>query len=132
MLDNTITLPVDVTNNGTLANVSFTRFEEQLNRSTYISDAHEPGKRDILAFYRSFPKPSGTFKGVRKTTVKFTTDTEVADSIGGTIECPIIVEVNFSLPIGVTVAQIVEMRQRILALLDNDTIMDNVNVLQMV
>lgn len=132
MLDNSITLSVDTANTGSTTDLTYSRFEELTNRSSYISENHEPGARDTLAFYRTLPKPAGTFKGVRKTSVKFTRDFTVADSAGGTVDSPAIVEVNFSLPIGLTSAQIVEVRQRVLALLDTDTVMDKLNVLQMV
>lgn len=132
MLADNITLPIDVLNNGTTVDLTFDRYEELLNRSTYISSVHEPGKRDIVAFYRTLPKTAGTFKGVRKSTVKFTSDLTVADNAGGTIDCPFILELNFSIPIGVSNATIVAMRQRAIALLDQDTIMDKLNDLQMV
>lgn len=132
MLSDIITLPIDTANTGVTTDLTYSRYEEQTNRSTYISAVHEPGRRDILAFYRSVPKPAGVFKGVRKSSVKFTHDVTVDDSAGGTIDCPVILEINFSIPIGVSTAVILELRQRLVALLDADTVMDNLNVLQMV
>lgn len=130
MLDNVITLPVDVANDTTLVETDFSRFDEYNSRTVYISENHLPDSRDLLTFYRTFPKPAGTFKGVRKTAVKFTQDTEVENSVGETIAAPSIVEVSFSLPVGVTAAKATELRQRVIALLDNDTIMNKLNLVQ--
>lgn len=132
MLDNVITLAVDTLNTGSTTDIDYSRFEEYLNRSVYISDDHEPGMRDTLAFYRTLPKPVPNFKGVRKSTAKFTLDQTVDDGAGGTVDVPAIVEVNFSLPIGVTEAVMVILRQRVIALLDNDTFMNKLNSIQMV
>lgn len=132
MLDNTITLPVDTLNNGTTTNLSYTRYDEYLNRTGYISENHQPGERDTLTFYRTLAKSVGTFKGTRKTTAKFTRDFEVATTDGGAIQAPAIVELNFSVPIGVSTADIVKIRQTAVALLDDDTLMDQLNVLQVI
>lgn len=129
MLDNTITLAVDVLNNGTTVNKVFSRHDDTLpNRSKYISDSHTLASRDILDFYRTPPKKSGNFNGVAKTGFKFTTDYVVAGADASTdVIAPQIAEVSFSLPIGFTTAQLVVLRQRIIALLDNDALMKRLN-----
>lgn len=132
MLDDSLVIAVDTLNTGTTTDTTYSKYEEQINRSVYIADSHEPGKRDLLTVYRSLPKPVGVFKGVRKSAVKFTVDYEVDDSAGGIIDCPAIVEISFSLPIGVSAGAILTLRQRAVALLDQDGIMDKINVLQMV
>lgn len=132
MQSNSIVLPVDLLNTGTTTDYTFTRYEEHLNRSLYIGSAHEPGMRDTLALYRTPPKPTSTFKGVLKSSVKLTTDKTVADPIGGTVDAAFIAEISFSTPIGVSAADQMIMRQRLIALLDDDTIMDNLMRLQMV
>lgn len=130
MLDNTITLPVDLLNSGVTTDVDFTRFDEYQNRTVYISENHDPGDRDLLTVYRTFPKVTGTFKGVRKTTVKFTKDVEVPTTDGGTTTSANIVEVNFSIPIGVADADITVLHQRVIALLDQTSLMLRLNSLQ--
>lgn len=128
MLDNTITLAVDKTNSGSPTNVAFSRQEEFQNRAKYISPAHTLAKRDTLDFYRTFPTKTKDFNGVAKSGFKFTVDTEVPGvDASSTRIAPQIAEVSFSLPIGFTTAQLVELRQRVIALLDNDTLMARIN-----
>lgn len=133
MQSDNIVLPVDVLNNGTPVNATYTRYEEQANRSVYIGALHTPDARDVLGLYRTFPTKSGNFKGTGKSTVKFTTDVSVLGVDGvSNLTAPIIIDVSFSVPVGVTVADVVEARQRVIALLDNDTIMNSLNIQLMV
>lgn len=126
MLANTISIDVNHDNdNGTTPAITevFDRYEEYLNRSVYVHSAHTLGAKDILSFYRTQPKPAGTFKGMAKTAVKFTKDLTVADSAGGTITAPAIVQVSFSIPVGATDEEKLLLRQRVVALLCEDAIM---------
>lgn len=128
MLDNTITLAVDVLNNGTAVNKVFSRHDDSMpNRSRYISDTHSLVSRDMIDFYRTPPKKSGNFNGVAKTGFKFTIDQVVPAADASNIVAPQIAEVSFSLPIGFTTAQLIVLRQRIVSLLDNDTLMKRLN-----
>lgn len=133
MQPNDFTLAVDLANTGVTTDVTFTRVEEHLNRSGYIVQAsHEPGMRDVLGFYRAPAKPTSTFKGVQKCAFKFTIDQTVDAPDGTTVDAPLIGEVSFSVPVGVTTAEQMILRQRILALLDQDSIMDslmNLNII---
>lgn len=133
MLANQIDLSVDATNVGTPATQSYDRYEEFQNRSVYIGADHLPEARNMFAVYRTFPTKSGNFKGVSKSAVKFTQDAEVpgVDS-ATTLTAPIIIEVSFSVPVGCTNAELMEMRQRAIAALDDDTLMDALNVQLMV
>lgn len=124
MLSNEITLAVDTANTGTTTNLTYTRFDEYNNRTVYISADHEPSARDELTFYRTFPKPSGNFLGTRKAALKFSKELPVLDKEGNTIMSPFIFEVSTSIPLGVSTADQVEMRQRGVAILDNDTLMN--------
>jgi len=128
-----IVLSVDAANDGNPANETYERYQEFENRSVYIGSTHVPEARDILALYRTFPNKSGNSKGVSKSTVKFTEDVEVAgvDS-ATTLTAPIILELSFSVPVGTPAATVVKLRQRALAMLDNDTLMDSVNIQLMV
>ena len=132
MQNNTITLAVDVLNNATTVDKVFTRFEEYQNRAVYISDEHSIAERDTLALYRTLPKPSGNFRGVGKSTVKFSKDLSVLGVDGTSQVAPLIIEVSFSIPVGATVATMLEMRQRAVALLDDDSVMVNLNHLLMI
>lgn len=123
MLDNNYTLAVDVANNGTPVDLTYTRFDEYNNRTVYISENHEPGNEDKLTFYRTLPTSSGNFKGTRKTAFKFSVDVVVPGVDGTDIQSTCILEVSSSLPVGVSADLAKEIRQRALALIDNDTIM---------
>lgn len=125
MLSDEITLSVDAENDG-VGPVSevYTRFEENLNRSIYIGSDHELTDRNTLTFYRTQPKVAGNFRGVAKTSFKFSKDFSVTGVDGvATITAPVIVEVSFSIPVGVSAADQLHIRQRVLALLDLDAVM---------
>lgn len=124
MLDNTITLPVDLANTGSTTDVTFSRLEEYLNRSVYKSAAHTLVSKDTLSFYRTQPTKSGNFNGVAKSAFKFSKDIEVEGVDNSTtLTAPVILEVKMSLPIGFTAAEALELRQRAVAVLDDDDIM---------
>jgi hypothetical protein len=133
MQPNTVTLAVDVLNNGTTEDQIYTRYEEYQNRASYIGASHTPDSRDALAIYRTFPTKTGNFKGVAKSAVKFTKDVEVSgvDS-STTLTAPIIFDLSASIPVGATTADVLEARQRLIALLDNDTFMNSLNIQLMV
>jgi len=133
MQPNVLTLSVDAANTGSPADETYDRYEEHQHRSVYIGAAHVPESRDMLAIYRTLPTKSGNFKGVSKTSVKLTEDVEVAgvDS-STTLTAPMILEASFSLPVGATAADILHLRQRMIAALDDDTFMDALNVQLMV
>lgn len=129
MLTDTVTISVDTANTGTPTSESFTRYEEFQNRSTYIGADHTPDVRNVLGFYRTFPTKNGNFKGTSKSAVKFTQDVQVAGADGvSTLTAPIILDLSFSVPVGASTADLVHARQRLLALLDGDTLMNSLNV----
>jgi hypothetical protein len=133
MQPNEITLGVDEANDTVIVNHVFTRNEEYLNRSVYQSDVSSLVAKDTMTFYRTFPKSNGNFRGVAKSAVKFSKD-HVVDGVDGVsqLTSPVIVEVSFSIPVGVSDADVLLMRQRCVALLDDDTVMDALNVQQRV
>jgi len=131
MLDNIITLPVDELHNSTDVDCAFSRHEENTNRTIYISPVHTLVLPDTLTFYRSPVKPSGNFKGVAKTSAK-PSQAILVDGVDTSTEvsAPIIIDVGFSIPVGATPAQVLLARQRAVALLDLDAVMDDLNNLQ--
>nr|URG16398.1 MAG: coat protein [Leviviridae sp.] len=133
MQANQISLNVDPANDSTIVPETYDRYQEFENRSVYIGSTHVPEARDMIAFYRTFPTKSGNFKGVSKSAVKITEDVEVAgvDS-ATTLTAPVIIEISFSVPVGTPTAELVNARQRAIALLDDDTLMNSVNVQLMV
>lgn len=133
MQANVLTLAVDLLNTGTTTPEVYERFEEFQNRSTYIGAGHSLEARDTVNLYRTFPTKSGNFKGVAKTSVKFTKDFAVPAVDGvATLASPLIIEVSFSIPVGVAPASIRAARQRAISLLDSDVTMDALNIQLMV
>jgi hypothetical protein len=128
MLDNIITLPVDELHDATDVNCAYTRHEESVNRTVYISPDHSLVAPDLLTFYRTPVKQSGNFRGVAKTSAKFS-QSILVDGVDATtsVSAPIIIDVGFSVPVGATPAQVLLARQRAVALLDLDAIMDELN-----
>lgn len=133
MQNDTLTLSVDMANNGTPEDQVYSRYDESSGRSTYIGATHTPGDRNMLTLTRALPKRVGNFKGVSKSTIKLTRDTMVPGVDANTsVSAPIIIEVSFSFPVGVDATAAKNNRQRIVALLDDDSIMDKLNVQLMV
>jgi len=133
MQNDNITLHVAKSNTADITDVNFTRYDEISGRSTYVSDQHTPGNRDMFSITRSLPKRAGNFKGVGKSTFKYTVDRSVNGVEWGTaIAAPIIIEVSFSIPVGCDIAAVLEARQVVVAALDDDTLMDKLNVQLMV
>lgn len=125
MINSPIELDVDVANNDTIVEqVLVNAGPDTINRSTFeFSGTHSLVARDIVQFYRTYPKRSGQSRGSAKCAMKFTTDIAVNNSDGsGDIVLPLIGEVSFSLPVGVTPAQTMSLRQRIVSLLDLDDV----------
>lgn len=127
MLSNTITLAVDDNNDGgatpTIEHI-YSRFDEYQNRSEYIHANHTVATRDKLGFYRTFPKTNGNFRGTQKCAVKLTKDYSV-DGVDAetTLVRPAIGEIGFSFPVGLTPAQTLEFRMRLVAVILDDSVM---------
>lgn len=129
MLANVITLAVDVENDDTTVNQDYRRFNEEPNRTLYIGANHAFDSRDQMVVTRSFPTKSGNYKGTAKSSLKFTLDETVSAADGvASLTAPAIAEVSFSLPVGTTASKIKLIRQRIIAMLDNDATMDAINL----
>lgn len=111
-----ITLPVDVVDNGTLVNQVFSRQEEYLHRTLYIGAEHQPDMRNTLGIYRTPIKPTSGFKGVMRTSLKITKDVQVLNPVGETITSPMIAELSFSVPVGTSAEDRLELTQTIGAL----------------
>jgi len=126
-----ITLDVDTNNDGNTTPKVFNRYDEQQNRTIYVSIGHTPGFRDQFAISRSFPTKVGNFRGVCKSTVKFTKDTDVPGVDANTsLQSTCIIEVGFSIPVGYDAVSLKALRQTVLALLDDDSFMDSLTIKQ--
>lgn len=133
MQPNQLLLDVDYLNDGTTTEETYERYEEYQNRAVYVGENHTPDSRDTVNLYRSFPTKSGNFKGVAKSSIKSTVD-HVVPGVDGVAQLtsPVIIEVTFSVPLGVSAADLLKCRQRVLALLDDDAVMDKLNLQLMV
>lgn len=129
MQPNEITVAVDVLNNGSATNRIYQRFDDSTpNKALYVTGTHSVMSRDSLALFRTFPKPSGNFAGVSRSTVKFSKDVIVPGVDSTTTQTSqIIVEVNFSIPVGVNAATTKEFRQLAIGFLDLDSVMAPLN-----
>lgn len=133
MLTDALNLSVDVANNATMVSQEFSLTDRFQNRSVFIGNGHTLLSRNMISFYRSYPTKVGNFLGTAKTSVKITEDVTVSGADGvATNTVPCIGEVNFSFPVGATAAKIKEIRQRLIAVLDDDLTMDKLNVQLMV
>lgn len=126
MQANTITLSVDKAHDSNPVNVTFSRLEETVSRTTYVDKtAHTSAMRCQMQFYRTPGKAVGESRGQDKCDIKFTFDTEVDNRSGdGTIVAPKIGTTGFSLPVGCTAAELIELRQYMVAVLNDDDVMN--------
>lgn len=121
MLPDELTLTIDPELDGqSTTEAVFTRYEEDKSKSTYISSAHTVASRDQLQFYRTFPKQNGNFRGVQKATIKFTKDAIVDGVNGDPVVAPLIIEVNFSIPVGYASADVAAVRSGLVSLFKDE------------
>lgn len=133
MQADTLSLAVDVANDATIVTVPYSRYEETQNRTVYVGADHEPGSRDQIALYRTLPTRSGNFRGVGKSAIKLTKDTQVLGHDSSTsIMSSLIIDVTFSVPVGCDSGKLLKARQTLISLLDDDTFMNKLNVQLMV
>jgi hypothetical protein len=119
-----ITFDFDPENDGTPVERDYSRFDTSgANRTVYIGDDHLTESRDTLTLYRTFPKVNGNFRGMKKSAIKFTKDFTVLGVDGSNIVVPCIVDVGFSVPVGLTDDQELLMRQLVVGLVDFDDVM---------
>lgn len=121
-----VTLSVDTTNDNTPVNEVISLFDGTTGRKEFHFPGHSFTSRETVVFTRSLPKQSGNFAGTRKTTFKLTDD-EIVDGVDPLtdVKAPGILEINCSLPVGISSAVAKKMRQRAIAILDNDVLMQS-------
>jgi hypothetical protein len=109
MQPNTIAYTYDHDNDGgttAAVSVTLTRHADELNKSTYRTASHnDTVQQDLLSFYRTAAKRSGEFLGTEKTAIKRTKTVIVKNASGLDVKAPSIVNLDFSLPYGMTIAQ---------------------------
>lgn len=133
MLTEEIQLNVDAKADGTTIPVAFTRFDGSIpNRSIYIQrDEHTLAHHRKLTFYRALPKKAGTSKGTAKCRFKFSSEHSIA-GVDGTavLTLPAIVEVAFSLPVGLSPEDTLFMVQQAVALMSSRSVIDPLTLRQ--
>lgn len=129
MLDLTLTLSVDKANDNNAVNEVFTRDGGAVapNKSFYYGDLHTVDAKETLAFTRVLPKINGNFKGTQRSSQKYARAFNVLGVDGSTIQAIATTECIDSFPVGMTSAHKKEMRQYMIALRDNDAIMDKIH-----
>ena len=86
--------------------VLLTRFREESEKTTYVTAAHsDTVMQDTFAFYRTPAKRSGDSFGVERTATKRTKTHTVVNAAGLSVKVPVVVDLGFSIPVGLTVAQ---------------------------
>lgn len=85
---------------GDTSTVTFTRYSEELNKSTYVAGDHTLALNHTLALSRVFPKPTKDYAGVARTRFKVTKGILLAS--GQTV--PLIASVEYDIPVGVAEA----------------------------
>lgn len=129
MLDQTITLTTDV-GAGDVSKV-FDRYTVETDRSEYKEQDATLIAKDAVGFYRTQPKRSGTFLGTAKCQMKFTKSFSILDSEGNTTSAPLILNIQCSVPVGITPADTKLMRFYASELLKSATaeaLMDNLEI----
>lgn len=125
--NDTITLAVDIANTGTTTNEAYTSYNNTGSIHTYIGPDHAPDLQNTLKLYRTEPSASGAFKGYLDSKVSFGQDFTVSAVDGTNIVRMGFASLQIRVPVGVTEAQILHLRQRVLAILDADAIMGKLN-----
>jgi len=129
MLDLTLTLSVDKANDSNAVNEVFTRDGGAVapNKSLYYGDLHTVDAKETLAFARVPAKVNGNFKGTNRSSQKYSRTFTVLAVDGSNMDVIATTECIDSFPAGMTSAQKKEMRQYMISVRDNDTIMTAVH-----
>lgn len=125
--NDTINLTVDAANNGTTATEAYTSYSNTGSIHTYIGADHAPDMQNTLKLYRTEPSASGNFKGYLDTKISFGQDFTVPGVDGVNSVRMGFASLQIRVPVGVSEAQILHLRQRVVAILDTDTIMGKLN-----
>jgi hypothetical protein len=122
-----LTIQSDVANNDTLVAKVFNRARVLMNGLKTLfheSNSHTTARPSTLSFETSEPRPNGQFMGVTRPKIvrRRTIDVESLDPAVEVTQ-PLIGKIEFSVPVGATDAEMLEMRQDLIAVLDDDTLM---------
>lgn len=124
MIPATFTLAVDTANTGTTSDQVFKHHDTVGQKKIYHRSDHTLSERHDMAVTRKMPTRSGNFLGVAKGGVKFTDDYDVTGLDGTSITSGGWMSLEFGLPVGVSDADKLELRQRMHAAIDRDDLFD--------
>lgn len=128
MLETTIVLSVDKANNASPVSETFTRDGNiNPNKSLYYGDLNTVDSKETLVFTRVPAKINGNFKGTQRSSQKYSRKFVVTGVDGANIDVIATTECVDSFPVGLTDAQKLELRQYMVALRDNDTVMNAIH-----
>lgn len=110
---------------GGASELVMSRYAEYDNRTQYISPLHTVAAKDMMTLYRTEPKAVANYFGTAKAAVKFTKDFTVALPTGGDGKAPLIVELNFSIPVGISKEDAMAMAARVTHILAAGTTIED-------
>lgn len=117
-----ITLSVDSANDGNAANQVFSLIQPSEGKSFWTLDGAPREDREEMTLYSTPAKRSGNFQGVYRSGIKFHKGIEVEGVDATTlVNTGIISNLSVSVPVGATLADVVEVQQRLLAFIDSNT-----------
>lgn len=129
-----ISINVDVANDDNIVQQTYNRVTSPgTSTSLYRMEGSDLVNKDELRFTGSLPKRNGNFQGVIRSGVRLSKDQEVPGVDTTTsIDSLVVMALDCSIPVGTPTATIVELRQRMHALIDSDAIMQPLNELAVI
>lgn len=113
------------TTNIALANVVFSKYRMEGDRAVYAGPAHTDLETDELIVKSTAPKRGNGFYGNRKSSLNLVRSTAVLDLSGATIDRARSLNVSASLPVGTTVADLIEDAHQLSILLQDATFVES-------
>jgi hypothetical protein len=125
-----IALTVDPANDGNPETQNYANQQRKDTFSLYREENSDLKNRDELRLAATLPKRSGNFPGVVRSEARFTKTVEVEGVDTTTTVAGVATGIiSFSLPLGTSAATATLLRQRMIGLLDDDDIMDDLTLL---
>lgn len=123
-LENPIALSFDVAGGTSPSAQNFEHLDTKGDKSSWKHATIQTWiERFQLDLYRRYPSRNGNFRGTVKPSVKFTRDLTVQGVDGSDLQSPIIFNLEMSVPVGATTANIEAIRQAMVAFVENDAFM---------
>lgn len=111
-----------VTQNAAGTNVTYAIYRKEANRSVYIGANHTDILKDQLVVTSVPPKQSSGSYGNRRSTINYLVSVSTANPDGTTSAKDMKVEIEVSLPAGVTFATLKEALRRVAGTITDDAV----------